>query len=295
MASKEVQKASIFTGISYDSFFTGTLTSELAKAFFFFHPSVIKKYSTEIAMIPEFMSFYWVIKDNKLLPGLSWENARFTNQATDKPILTKKQKVLYFFCKFVIKYGWKKLTDFIDNKSRQNSTEWKRVKSIINFLQNVFNFQDLLNFVSFLYDGRFPELVFRIANIGFMKCEESKIRFYDFKYVNRTVSWNTLSNFILYILPIIKNFGAGFLGKAFKTVYESTTIVGTLTGGAVGEDEIIEQNCRFCKKEVPSMPRVLKPCKHVFCYYCLEQNESYINEQKCPFCLQNIDKITNKI
>lgn len=96
MASKEVQKAAIFTGLSYDAFFTGNLSSELAKAFFMFHPSVLKKYAYEIAMVPELLSFYWVIKDNKLLPGLSWENARFTNMATNEPELTTKQKIIYF-------------------------------------------------------------------------------------------------------------------------------------------------------------------------------------------------------
>lgn len=146
-----------------------------------------------------------------------------------------------------------------------------------------------------MYDGQFPELVFRLSQIGFKKVEENKVRFYDFKYVHRTVSWNQLSSFILYVLPIIKGFGTGFLGKAFNTVYHSTTIVGTVMGGGIGEDEIIEQNCRICKAEIPTMPRVLKPCKHVFCYYCLEQNDSYKNEQKCPFCIQNIDKIVSKI
>ena len=42
----------------------------------------MSKYKNEILMIPELLSFYWVVSQDKLLPGLSFENCRYIDNLT---------------------------------------------------------------------------------------------------------------------------------------------------------------------------------------------------------------------
>lgn len=181
----------------------------------------------------------------------------------------------------------------MDSRARQDpeSKKFQFWKKIFDFTTKFYNFLDLANFLGFLWNGKYPELFFRIAQISFNKVELQKLRFYDFTYVNRTVLWTEISSFLLFVLPMVKNLGEGLLGNALKTAYQSTTIVGTMQGGVEGN---LDQSCRKCKADVCTMARVLSPCRHMFCYWCLEE-ESSGEEIVCPFCKTKVETVLTRV
>lgn len=189
-----------------------------------------------------------------------------------------------------------------DNRPKNKYLLYKKVLSTID---KVYHFLDLVNFIMFLIDGRYYTIYYRICKISFTKLQEESIRFYDFNYLNRTIVWSHISSFVFYVLPMFGSLTNSSIGQALKTIYQSTTVVGSLVGG-VAENEGFTYNCKICKVDLPVMPRVMSPCSHVFCYCCLEEYKAQkATQQKianfqyqvetCPFCDVKVLKIFNKI
>jgi peroxin-2 len=113
----------------------------------------------------------------------------------------------------------------------------------------------------------------------------------SFEFMNQQIAWQALSDFMLFVLPLI-NFAA--LGRAAvwmgRTVGllapapSSARVRGRRAGegqhgggaedqeGVVGVAEALALGCPYCGLQPACQPTVAHPCGHIFCYYCLSGN-----------------------
>ena len=87
-----------------------------------------------------------------------------------------------------------------------------------------------------------------------MFIEPDKLRWLDYEYLNRTVVWEQISNFFVFVLPM---FNSLRMVNLFKKMFLFTTLLGPLMMSLESqEDKIL--SCRICGAETPTLPIVLE-------------------------------------
>ncbi|OWB83272.1 hypothetical protein B5S33_g1901 [[Candida] boidinii] len=83
------------------------------------------------------------------------------------------------------------------------------LKIILPKLTNIFKVLSFSNFIIFLINGRYPNLINRIFRLRYKPINSMDVSFasnpetISFEFQNRQLIWNTLTEFLVYILPII--------------------------------------------------------------------------------------------
>ena len=111
-------------------------------------------------------------------------------------------------------------TEFNEKKNinTKQLTIWKKkiikkslviLKIILPKLTNIFKVLSFSNFIVFLINGRYPNLINRIFRLRYKPINSMDVSFasnpetISFEFQNRQLIWNTLTEFLVYILPII--------------------------------------------------------------------------------------------
>lgn len=111
-------------------------------------------------------------------------------------------------------------TEFNEKKNinTKQLTIWKKkiikkslviLKIILPKLTNIFKVLSFSNFIIFLVNGRYPNLINRIFRLRYKRINSMDVSFasnpetISFEFQNRQLIWNTLTEFLVYILPII--------------------------------------------------------------------------------------------
>ncbi|KAK4057724.1 peroxisome assembly protein (Peroxin-2) [Microbotryomycetes sp. JL221] len=82
--------------------------------------------------------------------------------------------------------------------------EWKRICwQILNSTENVINMAGLINFLVFLYDGRYRTLVDRMLGMRLIYAQRSITPNVSFEFLNRQLVWEAFTEFIMFLMPLI--------------------------------------------------------------------------------------------
>jgi peroxin-2 len=150
-------------------------------------------------------------------------------------------------------------------------------------------------------------LLERLLSIRLVYLRSRLSRQVSFEFMNQQIAWAALSDFMLFLLPLI-NFG-----RIRDAALWTAKIIGLVQGAApaaagAGEQggpaslaAAVAAGCPCCGASPAVQPHVAIPCHHVFCYYCLSGNRlaervqargdaraAALADYSCPACQQVI-------
>ena len=183
-------------------------------------------------------------------------------------------------------------------KNKQTNKQTKKFNVCFFFLQKryfielvdkIYRVSSLLNYISFLHDGRYRSLVDRILKLRLVYQKAEGIRNVSFDFINQQLLFEGITDTLMVILPLLdwsyyRRRISFFLNKAFKILYDAiiSKIVFLrlpsflkLNNNYNSNDIIhvkVSSACAFCGTNPAVMPHIAHPCEHVYCYYCMKTN-----------------------
>jgi hypothetical protein len=150
-------------------------------------------------------------------------------------------------------------------------------------------------------------LLERLLSLRLLYSRPRVSRQVSFEFMNQQIAWQALSDFMLFILPLINFDSIGKLfmwtGRTIGLLPPIPTASANSTGvGSVSLVEAMQVGCPCCHLAPASQPYIAHPCGHIFCYYCLSGNRLAASSQArnagghslaradfcCPACNQPI-------
>ncbi len=144
--------------------------------------------------------------------------------------ITKLQKLLYGFWVIGGEYAFNKLDNLIDSFDEsdyeENTVKNKIIKKLIPILKafskiatKIYTLSSLFNFVIFLYTGKYSTLLLRLLHIRIVpstiNSQTTRNMNINFEFQNRQLVWNTFTEFLVFILPILN------IGKLQKRIVKN--------------------------------------------------------------------------
>ena len=135
---------------------------------------------------------------------------------------------------------------------------------------------ELANYVTFLGDGAYRGALERVIGARLVYGDVRASRHVSFDYLNRQLIWSEVSDFVLFVLPLLHVGSIGRLVNKYLPMNES--IRGTATVGA-------DATCPVCEttKESPIRCQAM-PCRHMYCYYCFASRLGTAADPRCYVC-----------
>jgi len=158
-----------------------------------------------------------------------------------------------------------------------SGSTYKRLWTFISRLETIFKVAELLNFIVFLWNGKYVSLINRVLMLNVIYLRSSMARRVSFEYMNRQLVWNGFTEFMLFIMPMINvDKMKTLIKKTFSAPHTSTNI-----------DPF---TCPICTAN-PIQTPYISNCGHKFCYYCLKVALMTDRKYTCPICEKHIHTI----
>lgn len=207
-----MSKVAQLDSVLLDNEIYGLLSKQVTDTVGYFYRPFVTSYNHEIKFLLKSLLFKYTLWDNSNTYGFFLQNISLVGRNGRK--LTKRVKLLYYLLFVVGEYGYEKLSDYVFSDNEGESKTSKALKSALSKLivqfSNLLSILKLANFVRFLADGKYSSLKFQLLNI------RTKIRSLDFdkmykgsvnyEFQSRQVLWNTLIEFVVFLLPIVVRF-----------------------------------------------------------------------------------------
>lgn len=144
----------------------------------------------------------------------------------------------------------------------------------VKCVRAVIKAMSVVNFVLFLNNARYPNLLFRLLRLQFVY-RKSPIgaRRIGFEYANRELLWHSFNELITYFMPIYRA-----MLRNVQRKFVTNNYIG------VSDSDWIDCPCFVCNYRINNARRL--DCGHYFCYYCCE-NDVYHDGSGgylCPVC-----------
>ncbi|GAA5898997.1 pex2/pex10/pex12 family protein [Sporobolomyces salmoneus] len=82
--------------------------------------------------------------------------------------------------------------------------EWKRsIWELLRASEKLANMAGLINFLVFLYNGRYRSLIDRILRMRLVYAQRTATPNVSFEYLNRQLVWEAFTEFLLFLMPLI--------------------------------------------------------------------------------------------
>ena len=121
--------------------------------------------------------------------------------------LSRRQRALYLLSRCCGTWGWARLKRYITNHSWSELDQddirfklWKSCQRLDLFFQTC----SYLNFVIFLFNGKYASLLDRVLGISMFYKRSEMSRYISFEYMNRQLVWQVLTEFFVSILPFLQ-------------------------------------------------------------------------------------------
>ncbi|GAA6002699.1 hypothetical protein JCM10207_007633 [Rhodosporidiobolus poonsookiae] len=86
----------------------------------------------------------------------------------------------------------------------QMKREWKRTGwELLGVAEKLAGVAGLVNFLLFLYNGRYRTLIDRVLKMRLVYAQKSFVPNVSFEYLNRQLVWEAFTEFLLFLLPLI--------------------------------------------------------------------------------------------
>ncbi|CAH1763152.1 2840_t:CDS:2 [Entrophospora sp. SA101] len=199
-----------------DSELFDTLKEQLWQIFSLFKPWFKETFEPELLAILQLIMYRFSIYETGASYGAQLLNLKYRNEkqhggglqsiAKDAP-LTKFQKYLYGIVtvggqyvlmrinRLVIAQGWSELDEDDPRK-----IFWKFLQK----LENLYKMSSLVNFLIFLYNGKYRSIFDRLFSMRLVYARRAINRQVSFDFLNRQLVWQTFTEFLLFLMPLIK-------------------------------------------------------------------------------------------
>lgn len=257
--------------------------------------------------------------------GLSLQNLKLVNFRNGKKIGYTKRSLLLAI--IIGDYLFNKFQSYLystsDTESRNNNDDefdirrpldvLRSFKSyvirnkdlILSKINNSLRVLNLLNFTLFLVSGRYPSLIHRVLGISLTPIVTDLLRFngdsVNYEFQNRQLVWNVMTEFLVFILPLLQLKKLRQMSKKLLNPYKKTQETGDFVSPFA---TLPTSQCPIChykkdravmagEKKMNSVScMVTNPyvtnCGHIYCYVCIasafnamETSEDY---EKCLRC-----------
>lgn len=276
-----------------DSELQSQLKDKLWAAFKVFRPDIKDNYEPELLLMLKLVLFKATIWDYSTTYGAKLQNLKLVNSASNSRVhipISKQQKLLYGLATIGGGYLWTKVNEFLGAAS-YDSAEMPRVVRLRAFaekLSALWLAASLFNFLSFLYSGTYSTLLLRLLKMKYIPVSRKVNRMVNFEFQNRQLVWNAMTEFLMFLLPLI-NF-ARLKRTLLKFVTQNQPPTGTLSF-------LPEKACPICYEKDASISTITNPyqtpCGHIYCYVCIKLKlEEDPDGWACARCGQQVKSAT---
>ncbi|KAM4058593.1 pex2/pex12 domain-containing protein [Hirsutella rhossiliensis] len=167
-------------------------------------------WSAETLLALRAVLFKLTVWDHDATYGAALQNLRYTDARTDGPVLvapSRLQKSLYGLVTVVGKYAWTRWEDWLldqdDGHDRPSSPRIRFLSRWTGRLSTAHSAAALVSFLVFLLRGRYRTLLDRVLRMRLAPPTSHVSREVSFEYLNRQLVWHALTEFLLFVLPLI--------------------------------------------------------------------------------------------
>ena len=277
----------------------------------FKHFRICELFEPEIMLLIRIFIYKYSIYDNDQTFGDRIQNLKYSKNQSQPSLISK---YIYAFASIGIPYLYERTC-----KSELLNIDYSNFKKFEYYYKTI----EFINFIIFLYEGKYKSLIDRIFNWRKVYATRFMFRQLSFDYMNTELIWNGLAETILFIAPLINfkklltfisrfnlfyyNYG-GLFKRGSTSTSTSTSSSGSGGGGSGGGDTVVvpllesssdqstNDECPYCNANPILIPFTSQDdgnCKHRFCYYCIESallNDSSDHCVNCPICSMEITK-----
>ncbi|GAM26016.1 hypothetical protein SAMD00019534_091910, partial [Acytostelium subglobosum LB1] len=300
--STNIVRVSQLDSMKLDEEILELLKSQFMRIFMFFRPTFVQNFQPEINLILKSVIFKLSIFNLGTTYGNQLQNLTFRNERAFDATkgsdyisrLTLQQKWLSGLVNIGGEWAWARINRKAANEAwgdLPDDSLKKRVWRILNHLETVYKLLSILNFLAFLFDGKYVTLVNRILCMRLVYAQPSLSRRISFEYMNRQLVWHGFTEFFLFIMPLINiDRIKGFIYRTF--IQKPSNMFQQQNRSQQGEDAalapqllapLVLEKCPICFNDPISVPYITD-CGHLFCYYCIKTNCMIDPTFTCPRC-----------
>jgi len=187
-------------------------------------PTFFRKYEPEIVMGLQLMSYRLSLWKTGMTYGSSLlgliyrdESKHWTNSVAPHAPITLFQKLGWAIGHIVLKYFHSRLHRFSIHErwSEFPDEHWKKkLWRLMEFSEKVVDILTFLNFVVFLRDGRYSNLIDRLLCMRLVYIQRRMNRPHDMEFLNRQVVWQGFTEFVIFFMSIFST--QSILGRLKK-------------------------------------------------------------------------------
>lgn len=249
--------------------------------------------------------------------GSLLQNLKLTDFRKGKLIGYTKRSLL---CAVLVgDYLYSKLQSYLysieESEASRNVSKFRLINSVKTFfithkskilsnLNDCFKLLNLINFTLFLVNGRYPSLSHRLFGVSLTPIVTDLLKFngnkVNFEFQNRQLVWNVMTEFLVFILPLMQLGKLKRMTKKIMSPYKkgqrhetgNTPVFTPYTNLPVSQCAICHNNNDIAatssnkNSSINSSCMVTNPyvtnCGHIYCYICiatkfnsLENSDSY--------------------
>eukprot|EP01114_Cavostelium_apophysatum_P021434 TRINITY_DN7474_c0_g1_i1.p1 TRINITY_DN7474_c0_g1~~TRINITY_DN7474_c0_g1_i1.p1 ORF type:complete len:322 (-),score=35.84 TRINITY_DN7474_c0_g1_i1:569-1534(-) len=254
--------------IRLDGEINNILSTQFLKIFAFFKPEAIDKIKPELIALLDLFIYKLSIYSMDTTYGNKLQNLKFTT-SDNKPI-TAWQKILLGVLTIGGRWAWTRANSLSSDRSNWTSEWYAKLWKVLSTLEKVYLCASVINFMVFLYDGKYVSLITRLLSMRLMYRAPSMQRQLSFEFMNQQLVWHEFTEFLMFVMPLIN-------------MDKIRSFTSRLFFVAKKKDAVPLSACPICLKDPVQTPYVSN-CEHIFCYYCLKQNCMVDSSFSCPRC-----------
>ena len=306
----EVQRVMQLDGKQLDDEVENLMLLQTKKMFSFFPSQQYRKWKAEIRLILRLILYrisfwsYHTTYGNRL-QNLHYRNEKFHELSKEKkqslkniktsPLsqensasITTKQKILFG----IISIGGRYLIDKLEQQSEKgewsnySETTWQyKTWKFLQLIEKLFILLDIFQFLLFLYTSKYTTILHALLKLRLVYTSERNMphRQLSFELMNRQLVWQDISDFMLFIFPLI-NF------TYFKNLFNRMKWKFQSNSSQAFSQSKFDEICPICLSS-PINTKYLTNCNHSYCYYCLRTSLLENSNFLCVRCGQQVNKI----
>ena len=174
-------------------------------------PWLERRYAAEIRMMLQLILYKFSIYDHRASYGAMLQNLQYRNEwasptTRDAP-LTRIQLALYPLCTIIAPYSLAKAHAYMsahqyDQAPRESAAFV--AYALWRHWQRLWSLAALVNFGLFLWNGRYRTITDRVLGMRLVYANRALHRHVSFEFLNRQLVWNALTEFLLFLLPLLR-------------------------------------------------------------------------------------------
>ncbi|KAF8977427.1 peroxisome assembly protein (Peroxin-2) [Entomortierella lignicola] len=288
-----------------------TMKEQLWSAFSLFKPTFKETYKPELILALNLIMYKFSVYDMGATYGSQLQNLIYRNErkhvgglqstSTDAA-LTKSQKIIYGIFTVGGQYITERINLVISAQGWGDLPEDNIKRKVWNLLQksgSFFRIASLLNFLAFLYAGKYRSLLERALSMRLVYADRNSNRQASFEFLNRQMVWHAFTEFLMFLMPLInvsklkRNVKKMLLPAALMSANELSVLPAHICA-ICHESNSASTTPGTITSTVIHNPYITD-CGHVYCYYCIKTKMMVDDEWCCLRCGKKVEAIARHI